>query len=323
MINGMIFHPALDKCVALCYSKGESRKIRCGKQRVFLFHSVHLHWYSPQAKFPLYALAPIRYNERVGWRRRPVSTGCQRNVNGMIPPADENNRRCIPPQEQQLGGIIMRNARTLKLVQLSLLAAIVVLFAFVPGLGYLPLGIIRPTTLHIPVIIGAILLGPKEGAILGAVFGLTSFINSTFFPTSPTAFIFSPFYRVGEIGGNFWSLVICFVPRILVGVFPYYVYTWISRRVASKKGETLALALAGFTGSMTNTLLVMHMIYLFFGASFAAVQNVAQDTLYALILTVIGTNGVPEAIVAMILVTAIVRGVQASMRRWSGSKGKT
>jgi uncharacterized membrane protein len=214
----------------------------------------------------------------------------------------------------------MRNARTLALVQLSLLAAIIVLFAFVPGLGYIPLGFTRATTLHIPVIIGSILLGPKQGAILGAVFGLTSLINNTFNPT-PTSFVFSPFYALGETGGNFWSLVICFVPRILVGVFPHYVYTALSRRASSKKGETAALALAGFTGSITNTLLVMHLIYLFFGASYAAARNIAENTLYSVILTVIGVNGVPEAIVATILVTAIVRAVQASLHGRSRSAG--
>ncbi|HML46468.1 MAG TPA: ECF transporter S component [Clostridia bacterium] len=212
----------------------------------------------------------------------------------------------------------MRNARTLKLVQISLLAAIVILFAAVPGLGYIPLGFTRATTLHIPVIIGSILLGPKEGALLGAVFGLTSLFNNTFNPT-PTSFVFSPFYNLGETGGNFWSLVICFVPRILVGVFPYYVYTGLSRRASSNKGKTFALALAGFTGSITNTLLVMHLIYLFFGSGYAAVRNIAESTLYTVILTVIGTNGVPEAIVAMILVTAIVRAVQASLHRGSKS----
>ena len=39
-----------------------------------------------------------------------------------------------------------------------------------------------------------------------------------------TSFVFTPFYSVGDIHGGFGSLIICFVPRILVGVVPYYVY---------------------------------------------------------------------------------------------------
>ena len=89
--------------------------------------------------------------------------------------------------------------------------------------GLSALGVLRPTTIHIPVILGSILLGWKKGAALGGLFGLTSLLVNTFTP-NPTSFVFSPFYSLGEIGGNGWSLVICFVPRILVGVAPYFVY---------------------------------------------------------------------------------------------------
>ena len=69
------------------------------------------------------------------------------------------------------------SAHTRRMVQLSLMAAIVVLLSFVPFLGYIPLVVIKATTVHIPVILGAILLGPKAGGILGGVFGITSVIN--------------------------------------------------------------------------------------------------------------------------------------------------
>ena len=42
------------------------------------------------------------------------------------------------------------------------------------GIGFIPLPVIKATTMHIPVILGAILLGPKAGAVLGALFGLCS-----------------------------------------------------------------------------------------------------------------------------------------------------
>ena len=60
--------------------------------------------------------------------------------------------------------------RTSYLVRLSLMAAVVVVVAFVPFLGYIPLVVIKATTVHIPVIIGALLMGPKAGGILGGVF---------------------------------------------------------------------------------------------------------------------------------------------------------
>ncbi|MEG1926887.1 MAG: ECF transporter S component, partial [Ruthenibacterium sp.] len=195
--------------------------------------------------------------------------------------------------------------KALDLAQLALFSAIVIVLAFTPFIGYIPLGITKATIIHIPVIIGSILLGPKKGAILGALFGATSLISNTISPTL-ASFTFSPFYS----GGNFWSLVVCFVPRILVGVVPYFVYRGIKKLQKSEKAsEVLPLAVAGLAGSMTNTLLVMHLILLFFGDSYAQVKGVAVQALYGFILTIIGVNGVPEAIVAMLFTVVIVKAL--------------
>lgn len=200
------------------------------------------------------------------------------------------------------------SAKTLKLVQLALLGALIVVLAFTPFIGYIPLGVTRATIVHIPVIIGSILLGPKMGAVLGGLFGLTSFINNSFISPNITSFTFTPLYSVGEFHGNVWSLVICFVPRILVGVVPYYVYKFVMWHFKGRKGgETVSLALAGLSGALTNTLLVMNLIYFCFGEQYAAAKEKAFEGFYWVILSVIGINGVPEAIVAAILTVAICK----------------
>ena len=195
--------------------------------------------------------------------------------------------------------------KTRQMVQMALLGAIILVMAFTPFLGYIPLGFTRATIIHIPVILGSLLLGPKKGAILGALFGVTSLINNTMNPTV-TSFVFTPFYSIGATHGNFWSLVICFVPRILVGIVPYYVYRlvqkWLKNR---KKGQVLSLSLAGLIGSLTNTLLVMNFIYLFFNQSYAQANGVSVNTLYGFILTVIGINVVQDAIVAALLTVGL------------------
>ena len=206
----------------------------------------------------------------------------------------------------------MKNTRTLAMAQLALFSAIIVILTFTPFVGYIPLGITRATIIHIPVIIGSILLGPKKGAFLGFVFGLTSLLNNTINPTI-TSFTFTPFYA----GGNLWSLVVCFVPRILVGVVPYFVYLGVKKLTHR---ETLPLMLSGLAGSMTNTVLVMGMIWLFFGNAYAQAKAVPVATLYQVILGVVGVNGVLEAIVAAIL-TAAVTG--ALLRFLRGRTGKT
>ncbi len=124
----------------------------------------------------------------------------------------------------------MKNEKTYELVLTALFTAIIVIMAFTP-LGYIPLIVINATIIHIPVILGALFLGPKKGAFLGFVFGFTSFINNTFKAVTPSAFVFSPVLAANIVGvsGIFKSLYICFVPRILVGVVPYYVYLLVHR----------------------------------------------------------------------------------------------
>ena len=199
---------------------------------------------------------------------------------------------------------------TMSLVQVAIFGAIICIMAFTPFLGYIPLGFTRATIIHIPVIIASLLMGPKKGAVLGFLFGLTSFINNTVNPTA-TSFVFTPFYSIGEMSGGFWSIVICFVPRILVGVAPYFVYRLVLRCVSEesrKRGVSgIGLVLAGVSGALVNTLLVMNMIFLFFREGYAQANDVAVSAVYTFILSVIGINGVPEAIVAGILTLCIGR----------------
>ena len=130
----------------------------------------------------------------------------------------------------------MKNEKTYELVLTALFTAIIVIMAFTP-LGYIPLVVINATIIHIPVILGALFLGPKKGAFLGFVFGLTSFINNTFKAVTASAFVFSPVLAANVVGvsGIFKSMYICFVPRILVGIIPYFVYILIRNLLKSEQ----------------------------------------------------------------------------------------
>lgn len=195
-------------------------------------------------------------------------------------------------------------SKTKGMTQVALFIALIFLMAFTPFLGYIPLGFTRATIIHIPVIIGALLLGPKKGAVLGFAFGLTSFINNTMNPTV-TSFVFTPFYSLGEYSGGIGSLIICFVPRILVGIVPFYVYRFIKKFSKKESTSVPGLALAGVAGALTNTLLVMNLIFLFFRDAYASANGVASNAVYGFILSIIGMNGVPEAIVAGVLTVLI------------------
>ena len=84
------------------------------------------------------------------------------------------------------------------MVSVALMAAIVIVLANTP-LGMIQLPIIKATTVHIPVILGAILLGPGAGAILGAVFGICSLVSNTMAPTL-LSFAFIALPIVGFVG---------------------------------------------------------------------------------------------------------------------------
>ena len=88
----------------------------------------------------------------------------------------------------------MNNKKTLSMVMTGLFMAIIAVMTFIPNVGYINLIVIKATLLHVPVIVGSIVLGPKKGAVLGATFGITSLIKNTLEP-SLLSFAFSPFYQ--------------------------------------------------------------------------------------------------------------------------------
>ena len=196
------------------------------------------------------------------------------------------------------------------MVQIALLAAIMMVMSATP-LGYIPLPFMKATIMHIPVIIGACLLGPSVGAGLGALFGLTSIVRATISPNI-TSFVFTPFYSFNEqFHGSIWSIVVAMLPRILIGVVSGYVFIFIKKIVSN---DTVSLMAAGVAGSLTNTIGVMGLIYILFGEQYAIAGGKDPQLLLGVIIGVIGTNGIMEAIIAAILTAAVCKAVLTAFR---------
>ncbi len=198
------------------------------------------------------------------------------------------------------------------LTQFSILLALEAVICFTP-LGSVPIGPMVATLMHIPVIITAIMLGIRAGALMGFFSGLFSFLIWTFMPpTPPLAFVFTPFYSAGDFQGNAWSLVICFVPRILIGVVAGAVY-----RLCVKKNvnSVLSCVLGGVLGSVTTTVLVLGGIYLFFGQNYAVANGVEYSALLSAIAFVAATNGAAEAVIAGIVSPGICIPLNKLLRR--------
>lgn len=189
------------------------------------------------------------------------------------------------------------------MVLTALFSAIIIIMAFTP-LGYIPLGVINATIIQIPVIIGALFCGPKQGAFLGFLFGFTSFLKNTIMPATLSAFVFSPVLAAGMFGakGVLFSTFICFVPRVLVGILPYYVYKGMKK---ISKWKSVNFAVAGVIGAFTNTFLVMGSIYVLYKDAYAAAQGIDPTMVLGVIVGIIGFNGVIEAVLSGVIVSAV------------------
>ncbi|MFQ7234112.1 MAG: ECF transporter S component [Enterococcus hulanensis] len=187
-----------------------------------------------------------------------------------------------------------KNVRNFTLTAMFL--AIMIILAVTP-LGFIPIGPINATTMHIPVIIASIVLGPRIGAGLGAVFGIISLARATVIIT-PMSFVFSPFIANPLTNQGDWrAVIVAIIPRILIGVVPYFVYKGL-HRLMKEKARPVSLFIAGVAGSLTNTILVMNLIFFFFKDSYANVLQVTADAVYGVILGIIFGSGLVEAIVA-------------------------
>ena len=135
----------------------------------------------------------------------------------------------------------MKNKHLLAMVKLAMLVALLMIFCFT-SIGFLKIGIVEITFNMIPVVIGAIVIGPAAGAFLGALFGAASFWQcfgqSTF---GTLLFGVNPFFTV----------LICFVPRILAGLIPGLIF----RAMTKKKDNIAAYFVSAAVGSLTNTVL--------------------------------------------------------------------
>ena len=188
------------------------------------------------------------------------------------------------------------------MVSVGLMAAIVIVLANTP-LGMIQLPIVKATTVHIPVIIGAILLGPTAGAILGGVFGVCSLISNTMAPTL-LSFAFSPFMSTTGIIGAIKAIWVSVGCRILIGLAAGCLWRLLKKILLN---QIVALSITGFVGSMVNTIAVMGSIYLLFAQQYAQAKDVAVTAVWGLIMGTVTASGIPEAIAAAVLVAVVTK----------------
>lgn len=191
-------------------------------------------------------------------------------------------------------------------VLLGLFAAIIFVLALTP-IGFINLVFIKATIIQVPVIIGSIVLGPKRGAVLGGCFALASLIANTTAP-SMLSFAFSPLMPVPGLGrGSPLALLVCFLPRIAVGILPALVYRAMMRipKLRDQKNKKAIFITSGALGSLINTILVMWLIVLLFGDAYAALKGVGVNALFGAVVASVGLQSVLEAVISALLAMLI------------------
>ena len=198
-----------------------------------------------------------------------------------------------------------------KLTTLAMLSGILLVMQ-ATGIGMIPLPAFKLTILHIPVILGAIVLGPGSGAFLGLVFGLCSIWANTTTPNPLTSMFFSPFLSVsGAVGAvkAVWVSVGC---RVLMGLLSGLLWKLL-RKLRCK--DFLALPVTAAVSTVLHTVLVLGSMCILFPNEYAQVNKTTVDALFAIVGTTVATNGLAEAAAAAVLVTLIGKALLHFMER--------
>lgn len=186
-----------------------------------------------------------------------------------------------------------------KLTIEAVLCALIFVMAFTP-LGYLKIGPVAITFISIPVVIGAIIGGPATGALLGGVFGLTSFLQCFGLDAfGTTLFGINPFF----------TAIMCLIPRILMGLFCGLIFKGISKK---SNNSILNFGVTSLSGGLLNTIFFVSALMLMFGNT--DYLRSFGDSVPAILSVLITFNAVIEWVVCLVVGTAVSKALTAILK---------
>ena len=192
-----------------------------------------------------------------------------------------------------------RSNQPSRLTPPGIITAILLIQNMIPFLGNIPIPPLNPTIIHVTVIVVALSMGMKDGMIAGLIWGLIRLFRAFAMPATPL----DPLIWVNPI--------ITIVPRLLIGTTTVLTYQLLHNKVRNNK---LSMGVASFIGSMTNTLLVMLFIYLFFNAEIGQAMGIDASNLGYALLVIIVTSGLAEAVLAAVLAPIVVQALKRLRR---------
>ena len=189
---------------------------------------------------------------------------------------------------------------TVYMVEMALLIAIILIMAFTP-IGYIRTLGLEITLIVVPVAVGAVTLGPSAGAVLGAVFGITSFIQ---------CFGMSPFGAVLLSINPVYTFIVCVFSRVLMGWLTGWLYKAFLKISLLKKASVV---LANLCCPLMNTLFFLGTLILFFYQT-EYIQEMAQGmgagNPLVFVLLFVGVNGLVEAAACFVVGSAISQALK-------------
>lgn len=189
--------------------------------------------------------------------------------------------------------------KTYRIAILGILSALIIIQTFVPFLGNIPIPPLNPTIIHITVIVAAFVLSTKDGMLVGLVWGLARMVKAYTLPASPLDLLL-------------WTNpVIAVVPRVMVGLVAGLVFHAFLKR----KQEKVGMVTAAVLGSLTNTVLVLGFIALFYGNEYATALNVDPSNLLKVLAGIVATNGIGEAVAAGLISPFIATALMKVRRK--------
>ena len=189
--------------------------------------------------------------------------------------------------------------KTYRIAILGILSAFIIVQTFVPFLGNITIPPLKPTINHLTLIVAAFVLSTKDGMLVGLVWGLARMVKAYTLPASPLDLLL-------------WTNpVIAVVPRVMVGLVAGLVFHAFLKR----KQEKVGMVTAAVLGSLTNTVLVLGFIALFYGNEYATALNVDPSNLLKVLAGIVATNGIGEAVAAGLIAPFIATALMKVRRK--------
>lgn len=199
-------------------------------------------------------------------------------------------------------------SKLVKLVQLAALTAIVVVMSFTP-LGYLKIGPLSIALVIIPVVTGAIVLGPAAGAFMGLVFGITSFAQCFGMDAFGTTLMnISPIY----------TFIMCIPTRVLAGFLCGLVFKGVQKGLKDRKSSEVAYPIASVCGPLFNTLFFMSSLVLLFGKTDfiqELMTSMGAKGFLSFIVIMVGVNGVVEIASCLVVSSALSKALNIANKK--------